>query len=88
MILTMVDLNFQVEQDCKITKSTRSVIAAIPGNFLLFQLLGALLEWQSLSLVLAGHNAPFFIMLLFIPETPVYLLGKEQVGQAYSLKCL
>ena len=41
--------------------------------------MGALLEWQSLSLVLAGHNAPFFIMLLFIPETPVYLLGKEQV---------
>ena len=31
MILKVVDLNFLVEQDSKVAKSTRSVIAAISG---------------------------------------------------------
>ena len=70
-------------------RSGLAVVPAVAGTLgvLYCQLLGALLEWQSLSLVLAGHNAPFFIMLLFIPETPVYLLGKEQVRLRSSLQC-
>ena len=69
-------------------RSGLAVVPAVAGTLgvLYCQLLGALLEWQSLSLVLAGHNAPFFIMLLFIPETPVYLLGKEQVRLRSSLQ--
>ena len=70
-------------------RSGLAVVPAVAGTLgvLYCQLLGALLEWQSLSLVLAGHNAPFFIMLLFIPETPVYLLGKEQVGFSLRYQC-
>ena len=67
-------------------RSGLAVVPAVAGTLgvLYCQLLGALLEWQPLSLVLASHNAPFVIMLLFIPETPVYLLGKEQVRDGWS----
>jgi MFS family permease len=63
-------------------RSGLAVIPAVAGTLgvLSCQLLGAILDWQSLSLVLTCLNIPFFILLVFIPETPVYLLGTEQVG--------
>ncbi len=66
------------------TPEMRSGLAVVPAvagtlGLLSCQLLGAMIDWQPLSLVLACFNVPFFLLLIFIPETPVYLLGTEQV---------
>lgn len=49
------------------------------------QCLGAVLNWQWLSVVLACFNVPFFLMLIFIPETPVYLISTEQIERAHKV---
>jgi hypothetical protein len=38
-------------------------------------ILGAFLNWQLLAIVFASLNVPFLLLLLFIPETPVYLVS-------------
>ena len=49
------------------------------------QVLGAYYDWQLLSIVFAGLNVPFLIMLIFIPESPVYLITTEQIERAHKI---
>ena len=72
------------------TPSMRSGLAVIPAvagtlGLLSCQCLGAILEWRSLSIVLAFLNVPFFLMLIFLPETPVYLITTEQIERAHKV---
>jgi len=41
--------------------------------------------WQWLSIVCASLNVPFLFMLLFIPESPVYLISTEQIERAHKI---
>ena len=68
-------------------RARMAVIPAIAGTLgvLTCQCLGALLNWQVLSIVLTALNIPFFVMLVFIPETPVYLIGTEQIERAHKV---
>lgn len=72
------------------TPSMRAGLAVVPAiagtlGVLTCQCLGALLNWQWLSIVLTALNIPFFLMLIFIPETPVYLIGTEQIERAHKV---
>ena len=68
-------------------RSGLAVVPAVAGTLgvLSCQLLGALLDWQPLGLVLTCLNIPFFLFLVLIPETPVYLLSTEQVRSSLHL---
>ena len=44
------------------------------------QCIGALCNWQWMSIICGGFNVPLLIALLFIPESPVYLISKDQIG--------
>ena len=46
---------------------------------------GAVLNWQWLSIVCASLNIPFIILLLFIPESPVYLIHSEKIETAHRV---
>ena len=52
-----------------------------PGTLgvLFMQLLGALVEWRWTCVAMLFACAPFLIMLLFVPETPAYLIATEQI---------
>ncbi len=43
------------------------------------------MNWRRYCFILAVLNVPFLLMLLFIPETPVYLIGKEQIDRAHKV---
>ena len=64
-----------------------AVVPAIAGTLgvLTCQCLGAVLNWRWLSITLTCLNAPFLLMLIFIPETPVYLIGTEQIERAHKV---
>lgn len=72
-------------------RGSLAVVPAIAGTLgvLLPQVLGANLNWQWLSIVCASLNVPFLLMLIFIPESPVYLISTEQIERAHkSLRVL
>ena len=45
------------------------------------QCIGAVCNWQWISIICGGFNIPLLIALLFIPESPVYLISKDQIGK-------
>lgn len=67
-----------------------AVIPAIAGTLglLTTQILGSMLNWKNLAIVCACLNIPFTIMILFIPESPVYLVSKKKIEQAESVLVL
>ena len=68
-------------------RGSLAVIPAVAGTLglLTTQVLGAYLNWQWLSIVCAGLNVPFLLMLIFIPESPVYLISTEQIERAHKI---
>jgi MFS family permease len=68
-------------------RGSLAVVPAIAGTLglLTTQVLGAWLNWQWLSIVCASLNVPFFLMLIFIPESPVYLISTEQIDAAHKI---
>ena len=68
-------------------RGSLAVIPAIAGTLglLTTQVLGAVLNWQWLSIVCASLNVPFLLMLIFIPESPVYLISTEQIERAHKI---
>ncbi len=68
-------------------RGSLAVIPAIAGTLglLATQCLGAILNWQWLSIVCASLNVPFLFMLIFIPESPVYLITTEQIERAHKI---
>ena len=85
LILLLLLLLFQVA-----TPNMRGSLAVIPAvagtlGLLTTQVLGAYLNWQWLSIVCAGLNVPFLLMLIFIPESPVYLISTEQIERAHKI---
>jgi len=68
-------------------RGSLAVIPAIAGalGLLTTQVLGKFLNWQWLSIVCASLNVPFLFMLLFIPESPVYLISTEQIERAHKI---
>jgi len=68
-------------------RGSLAVIPAIAGTLglLATQILGAYLNWQSLSIVCASLNVPFLIFLFFIPESPVYLIHTEKIETAHRV---
>ena len=84
-VLLILLLLFQVA-----TPNMRGSLAVIPAvagtlGLLTTQVLGAYLNWQWLSIVCAGLNVPFLLMLIFIPESPVYLISTEQIERAHKI---
>lgn len=68
--------------------SMRSALAVVPAvagtlGVLLCQCLGAIMSWKMICILLALINVPFFVMLLLIPETPVYLIATQQIDRAH-----
>lgn len=49
------------------------------------QILGSFLSWQDLSITFAFFNIPCLILLLFIPETPVYLIINNKIDAAHKV---
>lgn len=44
------------------------------------------MNWQWLSITLFALNIPFlFIVLALVPETPFYLISKEQIEKAHKV---
>ena len=85
LVLILLLLLFQVA-----TPNMRGSLAVIPAvagtlGLLTTQVLGAYLNWQWLSIVCAGLNVPFLLMLIFIPESPVYLISTEQIERAHKI---
>ena len=85
VLLILLLLLFQVA-----TPNMRGSLAVIPAvagtlGLLTTQVLGAYLNWQWLSIVCAGLNVPFLLMLIFIPESPVYLISTEQIERAHKI---
>ena len=68
-------------------RGSLAVIPAIAGTLglLTTQVLGSVLNWQWLSIVCASLNVPFLLMLIFIPESPVYLISTEQIERAHKI---
>lgn len=68
-------------------RGSLAVIPAIAGTMglLTMQVLGAYLNWQTLSIVCASLNVPFLFFLIFIPESPVYLITTEQIEHAHKI---
>ncbi len=68
-------------------RGSLAVIPAIAGTLglLATQCIGAILNWQWLSIVCATLNVPFLLMLIFIPESPVYLISTEQIERAHKI---
>lgn len=68
-------------------RGSLAVIPAIAGTLglLTTQVLGAYLNWLWLSIVCAPLNIPFLLMLIFIPESPVYLISTEQIEHAHKI---
>ena len=64
-----------------------AVVPAIAGTLgvITCHILGSFLNWQWLSIIFASLNVPFFILLIFIPETPVYLIGKNKIEPAHKI---
>ncbi len=71
------------------TPSARAGLAVVPAvmgtlGVLTCQCLGAVLDWQWLSIVLVALNAPYLVMLLLlVPDTPVYLVSTDQLERAH-----
>ena len=65
-----------------------AVVPAIAGTLgvITCHILGAFLNWQLLAVVFASLNVPFFLLLLFIPETPVYLIGTHKILRIFRGK--
>merc|ERR1719400_2046171 len=64
-----------------------AVIPAIAGTLgiLTAQCIGAVCNWQWISIICGGFNIPLLIALLFIPESPVYLISKDQIDRAHRV---
>jgi facilitated trehalose transporter len=64
-----------------------AVVPAIAGTLgvITCHILGSFLNWQWLAIVFASLNVPFFLLLIFIPETPVYLIGKNKIEPAHKI---
>ena len=65
-------------------------LAAVPAvagtlGILFCQILGAAVNWKVLSIVLASLNIPFLAFLLFIPESPVFLITTNQIDRAHKV---
>ena len=68
-------------------RSRLAVVPAITGTLgvLGMQLLGATLQWRWSCVVVLAACGPFLLMLLFLPETPVYLIATEQIERAHKV---
>lgn len=64
-----------------------AVLPAIAGTLGLLTVycVGAILNWQWLATVCASLCAPLLLMLIFIPESPVYLIATEQIERAHKV---
>ena len=65
-------------------------LAAAPAvagtlGILFCQILGAHVNWKVLSVVLASLNIPFLAALIFIPESPVFLITTNQIDRAHKV---
>jgi len=72
------------------TPNLRGRLAAVPAvagtlGILFCQILGAAVNWKVLSIVLASLNIPFLAFLLFIPESPVFLITTNQIDRAHKV---
>ena len=72
------------------TPNLRGRMAAVPAitgtvGILATQLIGAVTSWKLLAIILASFNIPFFVSLVFIPESPVYLIATNQIDRAHQV---
>merc|ERR1719376_1306695 len=72
------------------TPNLRGRLAAVPAvagtlGILFCQIVGAFTDWKMLSIILASLNIPFLAALIFIPESPVYLITTNQIDRAHKV---
>jgi len=72
------------------TPNIRGNLAVIPAmtgclGVVSCQVLAKFLKWKQLAIVFAAINIPFIIMVLLMPESPVYLISKDKIEEAHKV---
>lgn len=72
------------------TLETRASLAVIPAmtgclGVVSCQVLAKFLDYKKLAIVYASINIPFVILLLFIPESPVFLLSRKKLEETHRV---
>lgn len=72
------------------TPNVRGNLAVIPAmtgclGVVTCQVLAKFLQWQDLAIVFATLNIPFVILIILMPESPVYLVSKNKMEEAHRV---
>lgn len=72
------------------TLDTRASLAVIPAmtgclGVVSCQVLAKFLDYRELAIVYAAISIPFIIMVLFIPESPVFLLSRKKLEETHRV---
>jgi len=72
------------------TPNLRGNLAVIPAmtgclGVVSCQVLAKFLQWKPLAIVFAAINIPFIIMVILMPESPVYLISKDKIEEAHKV---
>jgi len=72
------------------TPNVRGNLAVIPAmtgclGVVTCQVLAKFLQWQDLAIVFATLNIPFVILIILMPESPVYLVSKDKMEEAHRV---
>jgi len=72
------------------TPNVRGNLAVIPAmtgclGVVSCQVLAKFLNWNHLAIVFTSINIPFVLMVILMPESPVYLMSKDRVEDAHKV---
>jgi len=72
------------------TPNVRGNLAVIPAmtgclGVVSCQVLAKFLNWNQLAIVFASINIPFVLMVILMPESPVFLMSRDRVEDAHKV---
>jgi len=72
------------------TPNLRGNLAVIPSmtgclGVVSCQVLAKFLDWKQLAMVFASINIPFIVMVILMPESPVFLVSKSRIEDAHKI---
>lgn len=72
------------------TPEVRGNLAVIPAmtgclGVVSCQVLAKFLEWRQLAIVFASINIPFILLVILMPESPVFLISRDKIEEAHKV---